>query len=59
MAEVDRLSTSGTYPALPMAGKRRSREESRNPVNGARRAVAGTSARRRLPVPRQPGLQIH
>ena len=37
MAEVDRLSTSGTYPALPMAGKRRSREESRNPGSGERR----------------------
>ncbi len=28
MSEVDRLSTSGTYPALPMAAKRRAREDS-------------------------------
>ena len=30
MSEVDRLSTSGTYPALPMADRRRSREDSRD-----------------------------
>lgn len=30
MSEVDRLSTSGTYPALPMADRRRSRDESRD-----------------------------
>ena len=28
MSEVDRLSTSGTYPALPMAAKRRAKEDS-------------------------------
>jgi len=37
MSEVDRLSTSGTYPALPMAGKRRAREETRNAASGERR----------------------
>ena len=30
MSEVDRLSTSGTYPALPMADRRRSRDETRD-----------------------------
>jgi hypothetical protein len=30
MSEVDRLSTSGTYPALPMADRRRSREDTRD-----------------------------
>jgi hypothetical protein len=31
MSEVDRLSTSGTYPALPMAAKRRAQEDSPHP----------------------------
>ena len=30
MSEVDRLSTSGTYPALPMADRRRSRNDTRD-----------------------------
>lgn len=29
MSEVDRLSTSGTYPALALADRRRARDESR------------------------------
>jgi hypothetical protein len=29
MSEVDRLSISGTYPALPIRGKRQSRRERR------------------------------
>jgi len=37
MSEVDRLSTSGTYPALPMAGKRRAKEESQDAGSGERR----------------------
>jgi hypothetical protein len=29
MSEVDRLSISGTYPALPIPGKRQSRRDGR------------------------------
>jgi len=29
MSEVDRLSTSGTYPALALADRRRARDDSR------------------------------
>jgi hypothetical protein len=37
MREVDRLSTSGTYPALPMAAKRRAREDSQDAGSGEHR----------------------
>jgi hypothetical protein len=34
MSEVDRLSNSGLYPALPIADKRPSREDSETPPRG-------------------------
>lgn len=34
MSEVDRLSTSGTYPALALADRRRSREEPQSSAPG-------------------------
>jgi hypothetical protein len=37
MSEVDRLSTSGTYPALPMAGKRRQRQQDSEAAGSAER----------------------
>ena len=41
MSEVDRLSTSGTYPALPMAAKRRAREDSPNAEGQEKRNDGG------------------
>ena len=59
MGEVDRLSTSGTYPALPMTGKRRAREESRDAGSGERRAdderTAGAPA---APGPASPSTSL-
>ena len=51
MAEVDRLSTSGTYPALPMAGKRRTREDSKNAGSGERRDVGRGAEERPTEAP--------
>jgi hypothetical protein len=34
MSEVDRLSNSGLYPALPIADKRRGKDESGKPPSG-------------------------
>ena len=44
MSEVDRLSTSGTYPALPMAAKRRAREDSPHAEGHEKRNDAGSGA---------------
>lgn len=49
MSEVDRLSTSGTYPALPMADRRRSREESRDATR--RENQQDDAARKQAQVP--------
>ena len=38
MSEVDRLSNSGLYPALPIADKRPSREGSGSPPRGDKQA---------------------
>jgi hypothetical protein len=38
MSEVDRLSNSGLYPALPIADKRPSRDGSGNPPRGDQQA---------------------
>jgi hypothetical protein len=38
MSEVDRLSNSGLYPALPIADKRPSRDGSGSPLRGDQQA---------------------
>jgi hypothetical protein len=56
MSEVDRLSNSGLYPALPMADKRGSKEETpdRPPPGGG--AARPGSTRAEEPVPDAPRL---
>lgn len=44
MSEVDRLSTSGIYPALPMAAKRRAREDSPHAEGHEKRNDGGSGA---------------
>lgn len=57
MSEVDRLSNSGLYPALPIADKRPSREGSRDANRDPRRpspkpsAHAGNAAEPAVPRP--------
>ncbi len=47
MSDVDRLSTSGTYPALPMAAKRRAKEDSSHAGGQDRRPEADGPAQGR------------
>jgi hypothetical protein len=45
MSEVDRLSNSGLYPALPIADKRPSRDGSGSPPRGDKQAPDKPSPR--------------
>ncbi len=62
MSEVDRLSTSGTYPALALADRRRSREERQPPCQDAMPAEAARQETREPPqdppTPRNPSSLI-
>jgi hypothetical protein len=56
MSEVDRLSTSGTYPALPMAGKRRAKEQFEDTGSRERRGDdRDAGARDRVSTEADPG----
>jgi len=46
MSEVDRLSTSGTYPALALTDRRRSREEPGSSSTGTDGRGPGRSSER-------------
>ena len=54
MSEVDRLSTSGTYPALPLAQKRRAKDDSPGPGSEERRSEGRETAGKAPGPPRSP-----
>jgi hypothetical protein len=49
MSEVDRLSNSGLYPALPIADKRPSRDSSRGSTRDDRQSADKPAASPRAP----------
>ncbi len=51
MSEVDRLSNSGLYPALPISDRKRDRNESSNkpPADAPPEDVDSSASRPRLP----------